>query len=1022
MKRSYLVFLLSAFFSLNINGQSPGLIVRPQGGAGVTPLNPNGDGYSSASTAGYITNDITEGELVYKVVPVAITEPTGDLSTGPSGGFSDIVTRVDGSGFYLLTDATNIFFRLRIGGIVSGSKGYSVLIDTDKKIGGSGPHADPNYVAASGNSPGNPGFEYEVVFQSNFQVAVYNIDGTANPGTPVSFSLTTNSQISVALSTDGNNPDYFYDWFVPLTAIGSPTSIRTAVTTVTSPNSALQATRSDIYGINDAQNANVPGAWEDVIEAQPEIDIITGVVSPTCTAAPVLSGPIAAGTSVTVSGTWTRMDGTKPSTATITLYRNGIEIGTTSVNTGNTWNIVAPTVANGDVFYARAQATGESICLQSNNITSLACITLPSSPVLTCGSLKGISGTMPTTASGNTVEVYLVPTTSASPTSNLVSSGANLTYPTTTSFAFFTNGCSGGANNVATGLYLILTRNGSCVSAPSYICINSGSSGAPPPLSSNALSLTTPIYPTNTVINGSGAASGDFLRLYINGRYITTITATGTNFSFTGLTLLEGDQIQIFSQTGTACMTQSAIFTVSCFAPAPSITTNASGNLLVGATVIDGTSASPGATVQVYRGTFPSGVAVGSAATVSGSGLWSVTVPALVGAESYYAIQTVNGCASTASLAATVLAPSACPTISGSYTESSTSVSGTMPTAFTGTIRLYLDGALIGSQTISASTTWIVTVASNTLYYNAAITATAQASGSTESIGCSFLTVGCTSPPTPVVTPTSITILIGNTVNFAVSNVQSGNWYALLDNSGNSYSTSSYRNTSTSFGMTTSVFNALGTYNLKLTADALTGCPASFANATVTVVSSLPLNLIRFTGEPTNAGVKLVWETSNEINLSHFEIEESSDGRTFNIVSRIEPHASTNLIKVYETEVRNRIAGSAFYRLKMVDTDGKYQYSQILNLKQRLQTRKISVGPNPFNDRITLSFQAEKTGKIIIVINDVLGRQVLKLSRMAQEGTNIITIDNLSNLQKGIYFMAITNEQRMKLYEGKLSK
>ena len=66
-----------------------------------------------------------------RVVPPAVTEPTGDLATGPSGGFTDIVKTVDNSGFYTHSNGTNLYFRLRIGGIISGSKGYSILIDTD---------------------------------------------------------------------------------------------------------------------------------------------------------------------------------------------------------------------------------------------------------------------------------------------------------------------------------------------------------------------------------------------------------------------------------------------------------------------------------------------------------------------------------------------------------------------------------------------------------------------------------------------------------------------------------------------------------------------------------------------------------------------------------------------------------------------------------------------------------------------------------------------------------------------------
>lgn len=160
---------------------------------------------------------------------------------------------------------------MRIGSIISGSKGYSALIDTDGKMGNSAPYADPNYLAPTNTGNGNPGFEYEVVLQTNFQVAVYNVNGSANPGSPVAtYALNTNSQISMALTKDGNNPDYFYDWYVPLSVIGSPASFRVTATTVTSPNSALQGTRSDIYGINDLQ-ANPTNAWVTATNAQPTI-------------------------------------------------------------------------------------------------------------------------------------------------------------------------------------------------------------------------------------------------------------------------------------------------------------------------------------------------------------------------------------------------------------------------------------------------------------------------------------------------------------------------------------------------------------------------------------------------------------------------------------------------------------------------------------------------------------------------------------------------------------------------------
>src|SRR4051812_27282831 len=119
--------------------QSPGIIVRPAGGPYSTILNPAQNGYTSKTTSGFSGADIgaAYSEIAYKVVPPVVTEPTGDLATGPSGGFTDIVKTVDNSGFYVYYDGTNILFRLRIGNVISGSKGYSILLDTDGKMGNS---------------------------------------------------------------------------------------------------------------------------------------------------------------------------------------------------------------------------------------------------------------------------------------------------------------------------------------------------------------------------------------------------------------------------------------------------------------------------------------------------------------------------------------------------------------------------------------------------------------------------------------------------------------------------------------------------------------------------------------------------------------------------------------------------------------------------------------------------------------------------------------------------------------------
>ncbi|MGN6492028.1 MAG: hypothetical protein ACTHLE_08545 [Agriterribacter sp.] len=1012
------VFVIIFSWGINVsNAQSPGLIVRPPGGGGITVLNPNGDGYSSGTTAGFVSDDIAESEIPYKIVSAAIGEPTGDVATGPSAGFTDIVTRVDGSGFYMYKDATNIYFRLRIGNIINGSKGYTVLIDTDQKMGGSGSYADPNYVSASGNSPGNPGFEYEVSLQTNFQVAVYSIDGLVTPGAPSTYSLATNSQISVALSTDNNNPDYFYDWFVPLSAIGNPATIRIAATTVTAPNSAFQGSRSDIYGINDANFANRAGAWQTVIDAQPFISLSSFAgVGLTCTAAPTISGPIATGSNISVGGSWARLDATKPGSATISLYKNGVLSGTTTVSSGAAWNIQVASVASGDVFYAKALASGETECLESNRITASGCITRPATPVVSCGSLKGISGSTPSNQAGNSVLVYLVPTTTASPTSNLVSTASNLTYPTDVTFAFYTNNCSGGNNYVATGMYMIVAQNAAgCISQASFVCITSGSSGTPPPLSSNVLTLSQPIYPSATSISGTGATTGDILRLYINGLYRQSIQATGSSFSFSGLSLASGDQIKIYSQTGTSCMTQSSTFTVSCFTQAPVITRNSSGNLITGATTITGTSALPGASVQVYKGTAPSGVATGAAAVVASNGNWSVTVPALGAAETYYATQTSAGCTSAASTSATVLTPSPCPTISNNYTDASITVSGTMAATFTGTIRLYQDGALIGSQSITSSTTWSIPVPAGTLYNNGILSATAQATGNTESTGCSTKTVTCTSPITPAGSPTSITITEGQTVSYTVSNAASGNWYALSDNTGVSYATSAYRNNSSSFSLITKPFTTAGSYTLRLSADALTGCPASFSTLSVTVNAVLPVDFLEVLALSLNGNVSIEWKVTNEQNVDYYEVERSNDGVSFTAVAKVafKPSTSDPNRYAFTDKVFTAESGKVYYRIRQIDLDGTANYSKTVLVDARAKkTVDIKCYPNPTSNHAFLLAISDKAQLADILIIDELGKVCLKLNKRAlQKGSNIFDISRTMSLAKGLYRVRMTAKE-----------
>ena len=557
-----LLLIVSCFFLIAVQAQSPGLIVRPGGGSGATPLNPNGDGFSSATNNGYVSSDISESEIPYKIIPPPFLEPVADLLRGPSNLYSDLVRQVDGSGFYVFNDGTNMLFRLRLGSVVAGSKGYSVLIDTDAKFGNSGASADPNYQAATTGVNGNPGFELEVVLETNFRIAVYNVDGTSTPSLITSYPVSTHSQISVALSTVSNTADYFYDFYVPLSALGinASTPLRMSATTVMAPAAAIGGPKSDIYGVDDGALNNAMKSWENAINSQPTFttaSITSGGSGPgaVCTAAPVLTGSLTAGASVTVGGTWTRLDATKPSTATITIYKNGVAAGSTTATSGSPWSIGGVSLSAGDVVYAQAQASGESACLQSNTIKVISCTVANTSSntglSVTCSGVKGFEGAR---VAGTTVKIYQVTSTGITLFSDDATTTYKVDYPTTTTWRYDgqfglgnPSACSGGTNDVPAGSYMVTTTEpGKCESAGLYSCVTSTATATP------VITQTT-LYNGGTTVSGT-AVAGATVRLYRNGTLEGSTTATGGNYSFTSLSLLTGDVVTVYAHGAGLCI------------------------------------------------------------------------------------------------------------------------------------------------------------------------------------------------------------------------------------------------------------------------------------------------------------------------------------------------------------------------------------------------------------------------------------------------------------------------------------
>src|SRR5690606_19509325 len=136
----YLVFVATILFaSIEAIAQTRGLIFEPASGAGTVVLDPNGDGYVSQTTAGFINNDQAESEIPYMKLVFPGSEPTSDVRNGPNCGFTDFVDSGTEDPAQSYLDANNNWlFRFRMGAVAPNAKSYSVLIDTDGKFGATG--------------------------------------------------------------------------------------------------------------------------------------------------------------------------------------------------------------------------------------------------------------------------------------------------------------------------------------------------------------------------------------------------------------------------------------------------------------------------------------------------------------------------------------------------------------------------------------------------------------------------------------------------------------------------------------------------------------------------------------------------------------------------------------------------------------------------------------------------------------------------------------------------------------------
>lgn len=182
----------------------------------------------------------------------------------------------------------------------------------------------------------------------------------------------------------------------------------------------------------------------------------------------------------------------------------------------------------------------------------------------------------------------------------------------------------------------------------------------------------------------------------------------------------------------------------------------------------------------------------------------------------------------------------------------------------------------------------------------------------------------------------------------------------------------------------------------------------------------LPIELSAFTAQPLNTtDVQLNWTTAGEINSSHFDIERSNQGINWENIGTVTAagNSQSNLYysliddKVYDPNKPTET--NFYYRLKMVDLDGYFEYSAVRQV--RFESRGLFVGdlfPNPYgsgNASVHLPVSVKVETNLQIVVYDYQGRIVSTNARSLHTGYNNLTLET-GTLPLGVYYMKLSME------------
>ncbi len=194
-------------------------------------------------------------------------------------------------------------------------------------------------------------------------------------------------------------------------------------------------------------------------------------------------------------------------------------------------------------------------------------------------------------------------------------------------------------------------------------------------------------------------------------------------------------------------------------------------------------------------------------------------------------------------------------------------------------------------------------------------------------------------------------------------------------------------------------------YGFKLTVTDIAGASGSDITSVTVTNTILPVGITYFTAQQSGTVNVLQWGTASEQNSNYFSIERSGDATQYKAIGTVAAVGFSNAISQYSFKDLQPAPGIQYYRLRMVDKDGKYTYSKVV-LVNTGNSVAITMFPNPAPGKVSLVINNQLTGNGSIHVYDINGRLVKQEMFIKQDKIFTSAID-MQSQRAGTYLVEI---------------